>query len=227
MPGVRFTISADVFALFRGLRVAVVVASGVDNRSVNHGVESLLHDAWRDAAGLELPNPQSHPRVAAWREAFRSIGISPRDFPSSIEALLRRAMKGGQPPRISPLVDLYNAVSLRHLVPAGGFDLAGIDGDLELRLSREGDHFEPLGGGRAEPVPAGEVSYAVGTEILTRHFVWRQARRAALLPSTTDVLLLSEILGAIEDDVTEAVLDGLRSGVADLLGARAVHGHVL
>jgi DNA/RNA-binding domain of Phe-tRNA-synthetase-like protein len=153
MPGVRLAISPDVFALFRGLRVAVVVATGVDNRSVNHGVESLLHDAWRDAARLELPNPQSHPRVAAWREAFRSIGVSPRDFPSSIEALLRRAMKGGEPLRIGPLVDLYNAVSLGHLVPAGGFDLAGIDGDrTELerlaaenvkRVVRNGDGQSP------------------------------------------------------------------------------------
>jgi DNA/RNA-binding domain of Phe-tRNA-synthetase-like protein len=40
------------------------------------------------------------------------MGVSGRKFPSSIEALLRRAFKGGEPLRINPLVDFYNAVSL-------------------------------------------------------------------------------------------------------------------
>ncbi|MDP8946327.1 MAG: hypothetical protein M3N03_10425 [Actinomycetota bacterium] len=41
-----------------------------------------------------------------------AMGVSGRKFPSSIEDLLRRAFKGGEPLRINPLVDFYNAVSL-------------------------------------------------------------------------------------------------------------------
>ena len=46
-------------------------------------------------------------------------------FPISIEAMLRRALKGGAF-RINPLVDLYNALSLRHICPAGAVDLDAV-----------------------------------------------------------------------------------------------------
>jgi hypothetical protein len=45
-------------------------------------------------------------------EAMTAMGVSGRKFPSSIEDLLRRAFKGGEPLRINPLVDFYNVVSL-------------------------------------------------------------------------------------------------------------------
>ena len=89
------------------------------------GRRAMEGQSWEDAArsASDHDNPQSHPRVAAWRTAMSEVGISGRKFPSSIESLLRRAFKGGGPPHINPLVDFYNAVSLRHVVPAGGFDL--------------------------------------------------------------------------------------------------------
>ena len=44
-------------------------------------------------------------------------------IPCSAEALLARVLKGGELPRINALVDTYNAVSVRHLIPVGGEDL--------------------------------------------------------------------------------------------------------
>lgn len=228
MPAVGFAIAPEVFGSFPGLRVAVVAARGVKSGAAAPRVDALLDAAWASATSLGLPNPQSHPHVAAWRVAFRAMGVSPREYPSSIEALLRRALKGGEPLRINPLVDLYNAVSLRHIVPVGGFDLGGIGGgDLELRLSREGDRFEPLGGGEEETVAPGEVAYAVDGDVLTRHFVWRQSRQAALHPTTRDALIMSEVLGGIGDEVVAAVLEDLRDGLGQAAHADRVVGAVL
>jgi DNA/RNA-binding domain of Phe-tRNA-synthetase-like protein len=128
---------------------------------------------------------------------MREAGISGRKFPSSIESLLRRAYKGGDPPHFNPLVDFYNAVSLRHVVPAGGFDLEEIDETLELRLTRAGDAFHPLDGSAAESVGEGEVAYASGAEILTRHFVYKQSRKALLTVSTTSLFLVGEVGGGV------------------------------
>jgi DNA/RNA-binding domain of Phe-tRNA-synthetase-like protein len=61
-------------------------------------------------------------------------------------------------------------------------------------------------------VPPGEVAYADGPTILTRHFVWRQARTGLITPSTRSVFLVSEVLGDV-GDVAEAVLDDLRTGL--------------
>ncbi len=141
------------------------------------------------------------------------MGVSPKDFPSSIEAILRRALKGGEPFAINPLVDFYNTVSLAHTVPVGGFDLDQLVGPLELRLTRVGDRFEAMDGAAPLMVPPGEVAYVDGRTVLTRHFVWRQARAGLIIPSTRSVFLVSEVPGEVDGGVAGAVLDDLRAGL--------------
>ena len=120
-------------------------------------------------------------------------------------------------------MDWYNAVSLRHFVPVGGFDLDQIAGPLELRLTRGGDQFLALDAADMVTVSPGEVAYADGTAILTRHFVWRQARAGLIVPATRNVLLLSEVLGEVGAAVAEAVLAELRDGLRADFGV-ASHG---
>jgi DNA/RNA-binding domain of Phe-tRNA-synthetase-like protein len=194
------------------------VAEGIHPTTDAPGIETMWQQSWEEAArtASDYRSPQSHPRVAPWRGAMSAMGVSGRKFPCSIEALLRRAFKGGEPPRINPLVDFYNAVSLRHVVPAGGFDLEEVDGVLELRLTRQEDTFQPLDSSSEVSVEPGEVAYASGNEILTRYFVWKQSRKGLLDESTRSLLLVSEVLGEVEsgsgvaDAVLEDFADGLR-----------------
>ncbi|MBI4278783.1 MAG: hypothetical protein HY660_10030, partial [Armatimonadetes bacterium] len=200
---------------FAGLRRAGAGARGVDNASPTPGVDEFLAAAWSAIrAGFPSPNPQLHPRIRPWRDRFAAMGVSGKQFPSSVEALVRRALKNPDPLRINPLVDFYNAVSLRYAVPAGGFDLAALHGDLELRLTRAGERFLALDADAEETVRAGEVAYADGATILTRHFVWRQARAGLITPQTRDVFLVSEILGEVGEEVAAQILAEFRDGVA-------------
>lgn len=218
----EFRVAPEVFAAFPGLRLAVAVARGVDNASANPGIETLWDAEWRAASGASVyGNAQSHPCVRPWRDRFTTLGVSGKQFPSSVEALLRRAMKGGEPFRINPLVDWYNALSLRHVVPAGGFDLAAVTGPIELRLTRAGDTFAALDSEAAEMVPPGEIAYADGATILTRHFVWRQARAALFERSTRDVFLVSEILGEVGLEVAQAMRNDFRSGLETYFAVEA------
>jgi DNA/RNA-binding domain of Phe-tRNA-synthetase-like protein len=212
----EFIAQSEVFERFPGLRIVVVVACGLDNTSARAPIAARWRDAWTGAAQAAVyGNAQSHPRIHLWRDRFQALGISGKEFPSSAEALLRRALKGGEPFHNNPMVDWYNAVSLRHYAPVGGFDLDQIAGPLELRLTRVGDQFVALDAADALVVPPGEVAYADGPAILTRHFVWRQARAGLIVPATRDVLLLSEVLGEVGAPATETVLAELRDGLRD------------
>lgn len=215
----RLIVEPEIFTSFPGIRIAVAVAQGIDNTAVNPQVEARWHEAWQRAgeAGRAYGNAQSHPRVRPWRERMRALGVS-KEFPSSVEALLRRALKGGEPFTINPVVDFYNAVSLRHTVPAGGFDLAHVVGDLEVRLTRPGERFQAMDADEAIPVAAGEVAYVDAESVLTRHFIWRQARRALIGPETSHVVLVSEVLGEVGGHVAEAVLEDVCSGLRELFG---------
>jgi DNA/RNA-binding domain of Phe-tRNA-synthetase-like protein len=220
----KFVVSPEIFELYPNLRLPVALAEGVEAAADPAGVERLWRQAWEEA-GHSAPNyakAQSHPRIAAWRDAMAATGVSGRKFPSSVESLLRRAFKGGEPPRINPLVDFYNSVSLRHVVPAGGFDLAQLGDVLELRLTRAGDTFRALDSTSTERVEPGEVAYASGNEVLTRHFVWKQSQVGLLGESTSSVLLVCEVLGEVEESaegLAEAVLEDLSEGVRRYFGA--------
>ena len=216
-----FSVEPDVFARFSGMRLAVVVARDVDNLGDQHPIAEGWAEAWEGAARAAAPfgNAQSHPRVLAWRQRFQAIGVSMRHFPTSIEALLRRAMKGGAPFRINPLVDFYNGVSLRHTVPVGGFDLDRVAGPLTVRLTRDGDTFAALDGDGRVPVPAGEIAYATGATVLTRQLMWRQARDGLIQPKTRAVFLVSESLPEMGPGLAETVLDELAAGLGRNFGA--------
>jgi len=219
-----FYIDPAVWEKFPGMRLVVAVAAGLDNQTDRPEIRQLLDAVQEELEdGWQYENPQSHPRVQAWREAFQRIGVKGKDFPSSIEALIRRVVSGKRLANINPLVDFYNAVSLRFVVPAGGWDLEGLaGGDIQLRLTREGDRFQELGG-QAGPVAvaAGEVSYADAEAIITRHFVWRQSEQAKAVPETRAVFLVSEILPVAGSDLAEDVESAFVEGLRESFGATA------
>jgi DNA/RNA-binding domain of Phe-tRNA-synthetase-like protein len=212
---VNFTIDEKTFAYFPAMKLAVVIVRDVNNQFNRPEVWTELKQSWISAgkAAAEYGNPQSHLRIKPWVEHFKALGVSRKEFPSSIEALVRRAGKGGEPMSINPLVDFYNSVSLKYLVPAGGFDLDQLDNGLELRFSRTGDEFQALDDPTVSPVPEGEISYADGSRILTRHFIWRQSKIGLILPTSKNVLLVSEIPGELEGSICEDVLAALAEGI--------------
>ncbi|MGI6256904.1 MAG: B3/4 domain-containing protein [Anaerovoracaceae bacterium] len=186
-------------------------------------VERVLLKGWENAAkaASAYGNPQSHPNIIPWVERMKAMGAPRKKFPSSIEAMVRRAGKGGQPFRISPVVDFYNGISMKNIVPAGGFDLGQLESDLLLRLSLEGDTFVALDSQEETPVSPGEVSYADGSKIITRHFVWKQAKHALLTEESNHILFVSEILGEIPDAVLSSVRDDLIEGLRECFGITA------
>lgn len=217
----QFIVEPTIFDHFPGLRIAVVVAHGLDTTTPHAEISTIWRAAWQAAGqdGTQYGNAQSHPRVLPWREHFRALGVSVKNFPSSIEALQRRALKGGEPFTINPLVDWYNAISLRHTVPVGGFDLAEVGGPLELRFTGPGDSFLALDATEPVAVAPGEVAYADGPTVLTRHLMWRQARTALLTPATRDAFLVSEVPAAAGPALVSTVLADLQTGLHDYFSA--------
>lgn len=215
-------VHGEVRELLPGLSIVVVRASGLDSPRGAAAARRRWAAAWDGVPPLR--RPQDHPRIHSWRTTWARLGISRKKHPPSVEALLRRALRAretGSPPfRVSPVVDFYNALSLEHLVPAGAFDLADLGAGFELRLSRPGDTFRALGEPEASPVDEGEIVYATGSTVLTRHLVWRQSEEAAIRPETRDAVFVSEILPALDPGIADEVRSELVSVLERDFGAR-------
>jgi DNA/RNA-binding domain of Phe-tRNA-synthetase-like protein len=86
---------------------------------------------------------RAHPpeESVAVRAMYKRVGIDPTKTRPSSEALLRRVRKGGSLPRINSMVDVCNWCSLEFQLPYGLYDADQIDGDVELRIGREGESY--------------------------------------------------------------------------------------
>jgi DNA/RNA-binding domain of Phe-tRNA-synthetase-like protein len=208
----KLRVSPDIFAAFPDVVVGVVAFQGVRNAGESAELLELLRreegDAVARLTGASIPE---HPRVAPWREAYRRFGAKPKDHPSSIENLIRRVIKGHRLPHVNRLVDLYNAVSLRHLVPVGGEDLDTVEGDVALRFAADSEPAVRLLGEPAEsarPPKPGEVIYADSAGALCRRWNWKEADRTKLTEATTRGFLVVEGLPPVDRAlVTSALTD--------------------
>jgi DNA/RNA-binding domain of Phe-tRNA-synthetase-like protein len=72
-----------------------------------------------------------NPVIREWREAYQKFKTK-KGARSSIEALLSRVKKGNALGTINPLVDIYNAISLRFGLPCGGEDIDTFAGTVRL-----------------------------------------------------------------------------------------------
>jgi DNA/RNA-binding domain of Phe-tRNA-synthetase-like protein len=216
---VKFTIEEPFRGLFPEALIGIVVASGIDNRRAEEEARAELAAAVAQVTpaidGHELA---AHPAVAPWREAYRRFGVKPSRHRSSIEGLLRSVPAGG-PRSINPLVDLYNAVSLRHMLPCGGEDLAAVRGDMRLTLAAGGESFVPLGSAEESPPLPGEVVYADDAGIICRAWNWREAERTKLTPETTRAVLVIEALPPRTAGDLLAACGDLAESVGNHLGA--------
>jgi DNA/RNA-binding domain of Phe-tRNA-synthetase-like protein len=213
-------VSERILEAFRDVRIGVAAFDGVRNAGERPTLLELLSSEQGEAVRRIGATPVAeHPRVAPWREAYRAFGAKPKDHPSSIENLLRRVLKGQALRSVNPLVDLYNIVSLRHLVPVGGEDLAAVEGDVELRFAGVDEPaVRLLGEPEARPPKPGEVIYADRAGALCRRWNWKEADRTKLTAATTRGFLVIEALPPAGRAELDAALADLATLVAEHCG---------
>ena len=203
-----YRIDAEIFRLYPGYRRALVLGQQLRNGVASASLTEQLRAQEAVLRGRVQGNPAEHPRIAAWREAYRRFGARPSDFRSSIEALARRVLRGDALPSINALVDIGNLISLRYLVPVGVHPVPAGEGLLCLRLSAPTDSFLPPDGGAAEVPEKGEVVFVQESTVLTRRWTWRQSALTLTLPPTTAVFFnIDALQGVPDEDIDAAVRD--------------------
>lgn len=201
----QFTIHHSIFDRFPDLQIVALIVRGIDNSGSDPAIQdqqALEQNFTRGVFSVETLS--SHPNIAVWRKAYTLFGAGSH-YRSSVEALVRRTMKGETLPTINKLVDLYNIASLKYLVPIGGEDLNSIKGGVQLKRATGMEPFVPLGETDNDAPEAGEIIYADDAGCLCRRFNWREADRTKLTEHTKNALLTIEGLPPVgEIEVKEA-----------------------
>ena len=186
----RFRVEKEIFEKLPNACFGVVMAKNIANDNEYPEIERLLTESIRTAAQrFEGKKVKEEADILPYREAFRTLGINPNKYLCSIEALFTRIAKGKGMPYINPVVDLGNAVSLKYTLPMGAHDLSGNNNndDICIRLAKAGDTFLPFGTDVEETPDIGEVIYAVGKQVRTRRWTWRQSENGKISADSSDI----------------------------------------
>jgi DNA/RNA-binding domain of Phe-tRNA-synthetase-like protein len=191
----------------------LIVADGLRPGSSDADSEAVLIDAEQRAITVLAGRPPEEvEHVAQWREAYRAFGAKPQRTRPSVDALLRR-LDGGLP-RVDRLTDVYNAISIAHLLPVGGEDYAHYVGAPRLVRATGDEPFETTRDGEpaVEHPEAGEVVWRDDAGVTCRRWNWRQCTRTRLTNSTTQAVFVLDGLGALGQD-------GMAAAAAELIEA--------
>ena len=210
-------ISAEVRERWPGYRVLVIVAEGLDASRFDTSADPdpmARAEAW--VRGQGETDWTSHPHIAEWMAAYAAFGAKPKRTSPSVLALIKRA--GGGLPRIDPLTDLYNAISVTHVLPIGGENLAAYVSPPHLQIAQGGEPFDTVENGEPAMDVAlpGEVIWRDDQGVTCRRWNWRQCVRTRIDGETRTAIFLLEALSAMPDAALLAAGDELIAGLRRL-----------
>ena len=191
-------VAPEVFAVRPDYRVLLLAISGIKPNLVNDSdSEKYLLAAEAHARESLNRRPVNEiPHVAAWRDAYKAFGAKPAKFRNSLEALTRRVGPESGLPRVNPLTDIYNGISVKHQIPLGGEDIDQYVGSPRLIRATGKEEFWTIAGG--EPImehpDVGEVIWCDDKDVTCRRWNWRQGTRTALTEKTMSVVFILDAL---------------------------------
>jgi DNA/RNA-binding domain of Phe-tRNA-synthetase-like protein len=222
-------VAPAVFDLRPDYRAVLVTADGLRGGTSDEISERILagaEDTARRLLGGQPPEQLPHP--AAWREAYRAFGAKPQRTRPSVEALLRRLDPEGLP-RIDRITDVYNAISIAHLLPIGGEDRAAYTGPPRLVRADGSEPFDTTAGGApaVEHPEVGEVVWCDDAGVTCRRWNWRQGTRTRITTGTTSAVFILDALDPLTDAAVHTAADALTVALLTVTPDAAVHRRLI
>jgi len=204
---------------FRALSILVEAAPitqpDVASAALAQACQQVLTDdvAWAEA------------HLSAWDDVFRAFGAKPKRTPCSASALRKRVLKEGALPPLDPVVDIYNAISIRYAIPVGGENLAAYAGAPRLTLAEGNEPFDTLKEGQPviEYPDAGEVIWRDDIGVTCRRWNWRQGVRTRLDSQAQHMWFILESLPSMPLSALQKAGDELVSNLQRLMPGSTAH----
>jgi DNA/RNA-binding domain of Phe-tRNA-synthetase-like protein len=187
-----FQHSSEMWRDYPELVAGVLSAEGITTKANVDSQAARFNAIARSR--LEGTSEGALPEIQAWRRTFSKMGLKPTQYRCASESLLRRFRKEGSLPRIHPLIDLCNAVSLAYATPIAVFDVSNIDGFVEVRHATGSETYLTFSGEVENPEP-NEVIFADGAgQAHARRWTNRQSGLSAVQDLTASVLIVAEAM---------------------------------
>lgn len=203
----KLIIDEKIFEKFPETIIGVVVAKDINNNGASEDIQRQIRSEEERIRESYDPETLSQDRnIACWRQAYLKFGVKPKDAKSSVETLYKIILRGNDLRQINKLVDIYNCISLKYMLPVGGEDIDRIVGDLRLTFASGSEEpVQLLGDDVSEIPPVGEIIYRDDVGAICRRWNWREAERTKLTENTKNAILVIESVVGDQAAVESAI----------------------
>lgn len=218
----KFRIDDKVLDKFPEIALGLLVVKGINNQGDDREIQELLKKQKQEITQkFQKDQLGENPRLKPWREAFSSFGAKPKKYKCSVENLYRMILEGVELNNINNLVDIYNYISLKYMVPAGGDDIDKVDGFIELAISEGKEPFQQLNSEEVKNPKEGEVIYRDNTDVLCRRWNWRECNKSKMTEQTKNAALVIECLPPLTAKHAGFIIKELQDLVQKHLGGES------
>ncbi len=218
----QFQVEPEVVAL--GVRGVYFTWRGADNRTVPPGFDTWF-SRQQDELGAFYSDAQfvrSDAILNGFRRLHERVGRSNRRYVASPEALIARLQRSGNLPRHSPVVDIYNLVSVQSRLALGAHDVDKTDGPVSLRLTTGEESYQPIGSEQALAQPAGEYAYIdAANDVICRMEVM-QVEKTKVTAASTDLFFIVQGNLAVDKAALETANQQMQQLLARFCGGELV-----
>ncbi|MBL6439906.1 B3/B4 domain-containing protein [Streptococcus suis] len=215
----QFVVDSSFWSLFPDAKIGVLLLKDYKTPSESpEDLVKLLGESNEIAQKFLTEDTFSENEVIqTYRQAYQKFKTK-KGARSSIEALLKRSTSDRPVTTISPLVDIYNAASLRFGLPCGAEDIDTFVGNLQLTITEGGDEFYLIGDENNNPTLPGEVCYKDDKGAVCRCFNWRDGERTMITDETKNAFLVMELVNSDRVEDLENALDFISQHAEKFLG---------
>ncbi len=216
----KFQIDPKIFEKFPTLTMGIVICKNINNTGTQEEVQQTLRIQEKNILENYTTETLSQlPKIDVWRKAYSAFGAKPKDNKSSVESLHRLVLQGTNLRHINKLVDIYNLISLKYMLPVGGEDMDKIEGDVSLTFAESNEPAVLLLGDK-EPRPPheGEVIYKDDISAICRRWNWRECDRTKFTEETKNCFLIIEGLSPVTKTEIETATKELKDLIQKFCG---------
>ena len=218
----KYIVAQEIFEQFPEFKAGIVIARDIKHIELPEEIKEKFREAEKNLKKefAEFDAPSRHPNIQGWRDAYKAFGADPGRYAPSNEALARQVLKGRNFWGIHPIVDIYNYISIKYILPIGGEDMDALEKGLILDFAEGDEEFIKLGGEENDPPEPGEIIYRDDRGVVCRRWNWREGDRTKITEDTKNAIIVIDALPPTTDAELQKVTDELAKLVSRYCGAK-------
>jgi len=170
---------SDQFGLINIGVLEIAIPHNVDYSHIKEYTKIILSKRYQ-----ELQHTPTTKMLQKWIGVFDKMNAN-KKRESSVVFLSKWLKEKGKLFDIHPIVDFYNAISVKYGIPMGAYDLDNLVGTMSLRYAKKGEEFVGINGKDVEKTVENEIVYADDIGVTCRFWNDRDCDRTKIKPTTT------------------------------------------